>query len=436
MVSFRQLISALADAFLSGSFDKASLLQRGQICIGESPGWLQSLANKLSQQEKILERHNLIALIRSHPGFNQAILTRQLPNRIAHYYLPETTMRTTPQFVSNGLPQIHTVAELNQFLQIEDVPRLNWLADNFQTLHKQVKPSLSHYHYRWQGKKPRLLEIPKQQLKTIQRQIAQTILKSVPTHSAIHGFKKGCSIMSFTAPHLGKRWVLKLDLKSFFVTIGFSRLYGLFSFLGYPKAVSRYLALLCSNQVPEAVLKPRISDWTVRKQYQQRHLPQGAPSSPVLANLIAYRLDCRLTGLAASIGATYTRYADDLLLSGTKHADASRLVPLIGHIVADEGFLLNYRKTRIMGRGQQQKATGIIINQRQNIDRKSFDQFKALLHNCIVNGVSSQQDRYQMFDPCNQKLTLSRIQGQLAYFKMVNPCKAQKLTKLFDKIIW
>ena len=133
--------------------------------------------------------------------------------------LPETKMRPAPNFIVTPLPQLNTVRDLIHFLPIEDVARLNWLADHFQSLHHQVNNPIGHYHYRWQGKKPRLLEIPKAQLKAIQHRIAEDILTKVPTHSAAHGFKQGHSTISYTQPHIRKHWVLHLDLKKFFLTL-------------------------------------------------------------------------------------------------------------------------------------------------------------------------------------------------------------------------
>jgi len=432
MLNLNHFIIALTDAFLSGPFEQAALLKRGQTCLGVSPPWLNKICQMLVEQNIAADRDHVAAFLKNRSNFRPT----DLPERIAYYYCPETRMQTVPSFAAASLPILHTVADLQDFLKLPNLSRLEWFADHRQTLHHYAHGPLCHYEYRWQGHKPRLLCMPKTQLKRLQKRIAQTLLASVPVHAAAHGFTRGHSTRTFVAAHCARHWVLRLDLTAFFPSIGFPRIYGFFRYLGYAKSIARYLTLLCTHRVPKAVLVPHITDWYTRKRFEQRHLPQGAPTSPALANLVTYALDCRLTGLADSIGANYTRYADDLLFSGDEHIDLPHLITLIGHIVADAGFSLNYRKTRVMGHGQRQQAVGIVFNQQPQVSRQVFDRFKAILHNCVVHGVDSQRQRYQASDPMGRELSAVRLQGQLAYFHMINPEKAQRLTDLYRQIKW
>src|SRR5262249_3609740 len=147
--------------------------------------------------------------------------------------------------------------------------------------------------------------------------------------------------------------------ENFFPAFPAARAQGLFRTLGYPEAVADRLGGLCSNAVPRSVWKQRpieiaASDWSEAKMlYGRRHLPQGAPTSPALANLTAYRLDCRLAGLARSAGGVYTRYADDLAFSGGEEfaRGVERLSAHAAAVALEEGFGVNHRKTRIMRRG-------------------------------------------------------------------------------------
>ncbi len=107
------------------------------------------------------------------------------------------------------------------------------------------------------------------------------------------------------------------------------------------------------------------------------HLPQGAPTSPALANLVAFHLDARLTGLAARIGARYSRYADDLTFSADHYLRPPH--DMIATIAREEGFRVNAAKTRLMARGSRQRVTGIVVNAHPNISRAEYDRLKAII---------------------------------------------------------
>ena len=171
--------------------------------------------------------------------------------------------------------------------------------------------------------------------------------------------------------------------------------------------------------------------WHDRKQLQDRHLPQGAPTSPVLANLCAYRLDLRLVALAKSLGVQYTRYADDLAFSWDKKLFDARaeIHALVGAIALEEGFCLNTRKTKMMEQNKQQKLTGIVINRHLNVSRKSYDRLKAILTNCVRLGPMSQNRK-------NHHDFKSHLNGRVHYVIQLNPAKGMKLKKIFDQIEW
>jgi hypothetical protein len=228
-----------------------------------------------------------------------------------------------------------------------------------------------------------------------------------------------------------------MDLKDFFATISAAQVAAVFRTAGYPEAVMRLLAGMCTNIAPSDVLliAPELSPgpprFRVDRLYRRPHLPQGAPTSPALANLCAFRLDCRLDGLARSAGASYTRYADDLLFSGS--AEFKRVVDRFylhaGAIALEEGFVVHTRKTRIMRQSVRQQAAGIVLNQRPNIARHEFDRLKAMLFNCIRHG-PAKQNRQQVSD------FRQHLAGRIAWHKLVNPSRAGKLEALFRQITW
>jgi len=126
--------------------------------------------------------------------------------------------------------------------------------------------------------------------------------------------------------------------------------------------------------------------------YLRPHLPQGAPTSPALANLMTYRLDCRLSGLARSAGAVYTRYADDVAFSGDEEFERSvgRFKSHAAAIALEEGFAVNHHKTRVVRRGVRHQLAGVVVNEKVNLARRELELLEAILTNCVRRGPESQ----------------------------------------------
>lgn len=268
-------------------------------------------------------------------------------------------------------------------------------------------------------------------MKAAQRQILQGILDHVPAHDAAHGFVKGRSCLSAAQKHGGEHVVIAVDLQDFFLAVPLRRVHGLFRCIGYPWPVARALTGLCSTLTPTAILEGARADRAARDRHRTSHLPQGAPTSPALANLCSYRLDCRLSGLAARLNARYTRYADDLAISGDEDL-AGNLGPFlrgVAAIVQDEGFALNDRKTRIMRRNGRQYVTGLVVNQHLNVPRDVYDVLKATLHNCLRLGPAS-QNRGGHAD------FRAHLDGRVTWVETVNRRRGFRLRRMFEAIEW
>jgi RNA-directed DNA polymerase len=167
------------------------------------------------------------------------------------------------------------------------------------------------------------------------------------------------------------------------------------------------------------------------KPYLSRHLPQGAPTSPALANLSAYGLDVRLSGLANAFGATYTRYADDLTFSGDHRfaAALSDFIPLTQQIIHHERFFLNVAKRRIIRRSGRQTVTGVVVNERLNVERGEYDRLKAILFNCVKHGAASQnREGHPQF--------AAHLLGRIAHVSSINADRGAKLKRLYERIDW
>jgi hypothetical protein len=337
------------------------------------------------------------------------------------------------------LPPLATLADLAEWLKLTP-GELDWFADCHGRQGQLPPGPLRHYTYQWLPKrsgKGRLLEMPKQRLKAIQRRLLRDILDRIPPHEAVHSYRRGRSVASYTAPHAGRALVLRLDLRDFFPSIRAARVHALFHTAGYPLAVARALTGLCTNVVPDTVWQqePRPAGtpaaWEGRQRFGRPHLPQGAPTSPALANLCAYRLDCRLAALARAVGAGYTRYADDLAFSGDDRLErgARRFQVAVCRIALVEGFEVHTRKTRFMRQGVRQQLAGVVLNVRPNVRRNEYDCLKAILTNCLRHGPAS-QNRAGVPD------FRAHLAGRIAYVGMLNAARGQRLHALFERIQW
>ena len=229
--------------------------------------------------------------------------------------------------------------------------------------------------------------------------------------------------------------VLKFDLQDFFTSVRASRVHALFETLGYAQTVARELTALCTTATPEPVLRRMFEEggltWAQLQRLRDPHLPQGAPTSAALANLCAFRLDLRLDGLAHALGARYTRYADDIVLSGGRHLSQAmpRIKAWVGRIALEEGFTLNHRKTRCLPAGRRQSVCSIIVNQHPNLPRPEFDRLKAILYQCVVQGPVAQNRE-------GRPHWRDYLRGRVAWAAQLNPAKAQRLKRLLDQIDW
>lgn len=335
-----------------------------------------------------------------------------------------------------ALPALPSVGELAQWLRLRP-DELDWFADRWRVA-PSAQAQLRHYHYRWVPKRSggvRLIEIPKQRLRAMQATILREILERVPAHPAAHGFRRGRSCLTHAALHTGQRVVIRMDLKDFFPSIPASRIHALFARLGYSQTVAGVLARLCVNRVPAGVLREPAGEnaltWAQRQALRAPHLPQGSPCSPALANACAWRLDVRLDTLAQSLGARYSRYADDLVFSGGRALERAmdRFHAQVGAIALEEGFAVNTRKTRMMREGVRQQVTGIVVNRHPNIARSEFDLLKATLTNCVRHGAQGQNRD-------NRPDFRAWLAGKVAYAAMVNPRRGARLQRLFGAIAW
>ena len=258
----------------------------------------------------------------------------------------------------------------------------------------------------------RHIHAPKRRLKALQRRLLDLLVSKLPVSAQAHGFVAGRSIKTGAAPHVGRRVVLKLDLKDFFPSVTFARVRGLLIALGYGYPVAATLAAMMT----EAERQPVELEGTVfHVPVGPRVCVQGAPTSPGLCNAVLLRLDRRLAGLARRYGYTYTRYADDLTFSGDDVAQVDRVRALATKYVREEGFEVNREKTRVQRKGGAQRVTGVTVNAGLGLSRQERRRLRAMIHQEGREGADGQER--------------ARIDGLLAYVKMLNPEHAARLAR-------
>jgi RNA-directed DNA polymerase len=255
----------------------------------------------------------------------------------------------------------------------------------------------------------RAIAAPRAPLRKVQRKILREILDKVPLHDAAHGFVKGRSTVTNAKVHEKAALVVKLDLVDFFPTLHFRRVRGLFGQLGYGEKVAHLLASLCTYR---PVLEDGLVAWP-------GVLPQGAPTSPALANIACRRLDSRLSALAKKSGARYTRYADDLTFSfDAEPKTLGRFLWWVDQICQQEGFSENARKRRILRKKTQQRVTGVVVNSGLFIPRRDRQRFRAILNNIRKNGLEAEARGRKDF--------VAYLRGFASYVKMVQPVLGAK----------
>lgn len=437
----RLLATALASSFLDGAWRRSDLVVRGADVLGIRARWLPALVRDVLAAYHRAPRdrpRELARFVEIAPAFVRAAESarrheRPLP-RPRHLAVPPTRMLASRWPVVR-LDDAGALADLLGLHMTE----LDWFADVRGMQRRAPDGPLHHYRYRWLPTRhgARLLEAPRPRLRGMQRLVLEQVLSPIPVHDAVHGFVAGRCAVSGARLHVRSAVVVSLDLESFFACVTAARVYGVLRSAGYPEPVAHLLTGLCTNAAPVRVLAamPARMDagaaWRLRRRLATPHLPQGAPTSPYLANLCTYALDRRLQAYADRIGAVYTRYADDLVLSGGPGVSraARTLVSAMSEMARQEGFRLNPHKTRVQAAADRQTVTGIVVNRRPNVPRGDYDQLKAILHNAVRDGPAGQnRGGHPDFR--------AHLLGRIAWVCAVSPERGGRLRAAFDRIAW
>lgn len=313
-----------------------------------------------------------------------------------------------------GLPVLETFLDVATALELTP-ERLQWLCyhrDSSTTDH------YSRFEIPKRSGGTRLISSPKPALRAAQEWVNEMVLSPIAPSEAATAFRPGLSIVDNASRHVGATIIVKLDIKDFFPSITFNRVVSLFKRIGYNPGVSTVLSLLCTDSP-----RVRLTIDNTRRfvSVGPRSLPQGAITSPALANLIAVGLDSRCEALARKAKWTYSRYADDLVFSTSeKDATPHLLIRTVENIVQDLGFELHPHKTRIMRSPRRQVVNGLLLASDIRLTRKDMRRWRAFLHRCETQGLESVSRDIG-------KNALLVAQGFHSYLHMVNPAVAKEL---------
>lgn len=324
------------------------------------------------------------------------------------------------QLQSNNLPLCNSHESIAQAMGVS-VKGLRFLA---------FSRKKSHY-IRFQIPKKtggnRKISAPTHLLKKTQKWILENILEKIQLHDAAHGFRLKHSIVTNAEHHVGKEVIINIDLKDFFPSISYTRVKGLFKSFGYSETASTIFGLICTEpKIKEIELNGKtelLLSWT------KRYLPQGAPTSPAITNILCHRLDRRLHSMAKQYGFDYTRYADDLTFSASGESldNICNIFQNTRFIVEQEDFEINEQKTRVIRRYRQQEVTGIVVNEKLNVSREKLKNFRAVLYQIEKDGLEGHN-----WGQCED--IIASIEGFANFVSMVNPEKGAKFKEQIDRI--
>lgn len=311
-------------------------------------------------------------------------------------YFADVGLRDDVSFEHVRLAGKQLAAHVPVIFDVEHLAKLLGVSDAYIA----SAVSASSFHYRTftiPKRRGGLREIssPRSALKSVQRWILENILYSVEPHSSAVGFRRKKSILDHACVHNSSIKILKLDIADFFSSISLSRVIGVFKGFGYSPGVAFTLASLCCL---DGVL------------------PQGAVTSPALSNLVCRRMDVRLSALSRKMRLKFSRYADDMAISGRK-LDLS-VLPLIEKILREEGFVLRSDKTRLYDECSKRVLTGLsAARSGVKLLRSDRRQLRATFHQIRKFGLLSYVSNHKVRDP----VFLDRLIGRLSFWCFIEP---------------
>lgn len=294
----------------------------------------------------------------------------------------------SPALVPNHRPEISKIYDIANYLGVN--PEIIWSIRRFKNRYYRS------FTFKKRSGGSREIDAPRTFLKVIQWWLLDSVLENSNIPTYVFGFVKGRSFIDNAREHVGCKYVLNVDIKDFFGSITVAQVERVFLYLGYSAEVARGLADLTTFN---------------------GRLPQGAPTSPMLANLVFSECDTKLKGLAEKYDLKYTRYADDLTFSSGKWID-DVVVEAVADAISGSGFLLNKKKTKFMGPGQSREVTGLIVGENEvSLSRDYLNSARGWFFSLLTK-------------PDQHKDSVGRLRGTIELIKQVGGRGSVQLLEL------
>lgn len=350
--------------------------------------------------------------------------------------------------VKHRNPNVPVVLTLHHLAHLADVP----IEPLQQVIFRQVDP-YRVFRIKKRGtpdgvaappRKYRTICVPRPPIMRVQRWIAQNILNEVDPHPASFAFTPKRDLVGAAWRHTEAKWLLKMDVRHFFESVSERRVFWVFRTLGYTALLSFQMARLCTRLTPHGALDPRRSAGRGRaglpyRQHPQGHLPQGAPTSPMLANLVMRPLDRRIEDLAQRLGWTYTRYADDLAFSRrdvSGRAAAMRLAKVVEHELAQFGLVHHRGKTSLVPPGARKVLLGVLVDSsRPTLTRAFRNNIETHLYALASSKIGAAAHKANRGFASGIGMR-RHIEGLIAFAHQVDRAYGAKLYAQFNAIDW
>ena len=287
-----------------------------------------------------------------------------------------------------------------------------YLDEKFNNIIKNIDEYYSNFDvFKGDLNKKRRINAPKGDLKIFQKKFAKIIVEQKRKNVFSHGYELNKSIKSNAGNHVGKKLIIKLDLKDFFQRIDTIKV---------ANCLKENFSLSTNKSIYFSLLTT-----------YNNSLPQGSPSSPVISNYCLYEMDYEINNYLFD-GIIYTRYADDLTFSTNYNINYQSMINSIRKITYNHGMEINNNKIHILPNNRCQKVTGIVVNDKVNIDRKKIKLIRSILHNILKNGY--EQEKKKFYKKYNDSNLIRSLEGWVNYIGFIRGKKDETYIKFKSQI--
>ena len=349
--------------------------------------------------------------------------------------------------VLSGFAEVNSIVDfisvLNKLRTLQYGDKAHEIRINSFYYYSNPKVSKNKYHKFSIPKKSgeeRIIHAPKKGLKAIQRTITDILSLIYQPNDCVNGFVQKRSIVDNAMSHVSKNYVYNIDLKDFFPSIDMRRVKACLKLP--PFNLNDKTAFLVANICCEKLMVSKEVNGEIQN-YEALVLPQGAPTSPIITNIVSQRLDRRLMGVAKKFGITYSRYADDITFSSdyNVYQNNSEFIIELNRIIGVENFQINESKTRLQKSGYKQEVTGLIVNEKVNVKSTYIKDLRMKIYLWETYGFDRADKLFQK-DYAIDKMILppnmiNVINGKLLFLSMVKGVDSPAYLKLkhrFEKL--